>query len=582
MGVPVLVGWLAGDTSAGLMAAIGGFTSLYGSGRPYVLRARLLAVVALSLACAVALGMWVAAVPWLAILTVAAIAMLATWLCNALRTGPPGAYMFMLACAAGTAMPVDHIEPGHTFVLVLGGGLFAWAVHMTGAWFRPRGPEQDAVVAAGRAVVRYLEAIGTPRERAGRHAAALLLHDAWSDLTRFQPRNLSAGSRLSRLRGVNRDLHLLFADAMGVASRDRTPHPAARDQALALIEQAAHLPPRTPATGPDALPLGRPGIRAALVDAMRPGSLSRRVVLRVGVAALAAGALGAALHLERAYWAVAAAVLMLHQGFDWPRMLQRSVERVLGTGVGLLLAGAVLAWQPQGLWLVLAIVVLQFCIEMLVVRNYALAVVFITGAALTIATGGLPVADVGGFLAARGIDTAAGCALALLVFWLLPPRPAAQLPDELARTLHAVAAVVRLLATGEVTSAAARTLRRDLQARSFALEHAYEAATTASLKQRRAAERTWPVIAATQRLVYRTLSTAWRLERPGSEDAGETDPVMFDPVDAAATDETLHGLAETVLDGRARPPAAELPAALAEELHHLHDALAHYRAGAQD
>ena len=38
--------------------------------------------------------------------------------------------------------------------------------------------------------------------------------------------------------------------------------------------------------------------------------------------------------------------------------------------------------------------VLQFTIEMFVVRNYALAVVFITPAALTIASGGLVVGDV--------------------------------------------------------------------------------------------------------------------------------------------------------------------------------------------
>ena len=36
MGVPVLAGWLAGETGAGLMAATGGFTAVYGSGRPYL------------------------------------------------------------------------------------------------------------------------------------------------------------------------------------------------------------------------------------------------------------------------------------------------------------------------------------------------------------------------------------------------------------------------------------------------------------------------------------------------------------------------------------------------------------------
>ena len=38
MAVPVLIGWAVGDVAAGLIATIGGFTSLYGSGRPYVNR----------------------------------------------------------------------------------------------------------------------------------------------------------------------------------------------------------------------------------------------------------------------------------------------------------------------------------------------------------------------------------------------------------------------------------------------------------------------------------------------------------------------------------------------------------------
>ncbi len=105
MGVPVLVGWLAGDLMAGMMAATGGFTALYGRGRPYRSRAVELALVALALALVVAIGSAVSTVAWAVVPTVAVIAMLSTWLGNALRIGPPGAYMFMMACAAATAMP---------------------------------------------------------------------------------------------------------------------------------------------------------------------------------------------------------------------------------------------------------------------------------------------------------------------------------------------------------------------------------------------------------------------------------------------------------------------------------------------
>lgn len=108
-GVPVLIGWLAGDTSAGMLATIGAFTAVYGSDRPYLNRAVYLAVIAVSLGVVVTIGIWVASLPWLVVPAVAAIATVAAFLCTVLRVGPPGAYIFALACAAGTAMQARHI-----------------------------------------------------------------------------------------------------------------------------------------------------------------------------------------------------------------------------------------------------------------------------------------------------------------------------------------------------------------------------------------------------------------------------------------------------------------------------------------
>src|SRR5690606_10389283 len=166
----------------GMMAATGGFTALYGRGRPYRSRAVELALIALAFAMVVAIGNAVSGVAWAVVPTVALVAMLSTWLGNALRIGPPGAFMFMMACAAATAMPAGHINPAEAFVLVLGGGGFAWAAHMAGALVRPRGPEERAVGAASRAVCDYIEAVGRSREASARPVAAQALNDAWQPL----------------------------------------------------------------------------------------------------------------------------------------------------------------------------------------------------------------------------------------------------------------------------------------------------------------------------------------------------------------------------------------------------------------
>ena len=92
VGAPVLAGWLAGDIQAGMMVAIGGFTSLYGGGRAYAHRALQLAVIALAFALATALGLWSSAGGWwVALPVIALVAVVATWIGNALRIGPPGA-----------------------------------------------------------------------------------------------------------------------------------------------------------------------------------------------------------------------------------------------------------------------------------------------------------------------------------------------------------------------------------------------------------------------------------------------------------------------------------------------------------
>ena len=234
MGIPVVAGWALGDTSAGLMATTGAFTALYGSDRPYLNRAYYLALIALAFTIAVSLGVWAQATPWMVVPAIALMAMVATFLCNALRVSPPGAYMFTLACAAGTAIHAPHLTVGHTALLVSAGGAVAWIAHMIGAFFWPRGPERKAVAASAEAVARFIEAIGTPAQDAARHNAAQSMQESWTTLVSFQPPRPRPDGTLSRLRAIGRELNQLFAEAMsatGPRSRRGGAEPATRRRA---------------------------------------------------------------------------------------------------------------------------------------------------------------------------------------------------------------------------------------------------------------------------------------------------------------------------------------------------------------
>lgn len=251
----------------------------------------------------------------------------------------------------------------------------------------------------------------------------------------------------------------------------------------------------------------------------------------------------------------------------------RSVERLLGTWVGLLLAAGILLLQPQGPWLVLVVVTLQFVVEMLVLRNYALAVVFITCAALVLASGGQPVDTPGPYLLARGVDTAVGCAVALLVYRLMPRRATATLPAGLASVVRGVADVVPRLAAGTVTTPDARSARRDLQRASFALEDAYANAINASAAQRREAERQWPAIAAAQQLGYRTLSACWTLECLDPTAATVRARELFGTADAHRLQADLRALADALATRRIPAPPGPVPTLLERELRLLHASL---------
>ena len=125
-------------------------------------------------------------------------------------------------------------------------------------------------------------------------------------------------------------------------------------------------------------------------------------------------ALAQLLQLERAYW-VPVACLAVIQGTTLRAVWDRQLHRVLGTGVGLLLAWAVLL-VPMDPWsAALTMMVLTFVVETAIVRHYAFAAAFIT--ALTILLAEIPTlgqTPVGFLIEARFFDTVLGCAVGLL------------------------------------------------------------------------------------------------------------------------------------------------------------------------
>jgi hypothetical protein len=124
-------------------------------------------------------------------------------------------------------------------------------------------------------------------------------------------------------------------------------------------------------------------------------------------------ALAQLLQLERAYWVPISCVAVIQEQ-SLRAVWNRQVQRIIGTGIGLLLAWGVLL-LPLDKWTIsLAMMVLVFVVEMAVVRHYGFAAIFVTPMTiLLVEAASLGHGSAASLIAARFFDTVLGCAVGL-------------------------------------------------------------------------------------------------------------------------------------------------------------------------
>lgn len=150
----------------------------------------------------------------------------------------------------------------------------------------------------------------------------------------------------------------------------------------------------------------RPSYRASL----------RWHVLPCSVGVLVAGLLSTGAGIGHPYWAMVSAVVPL-VARDVRHQVVRGLHRLVGTAVGLVVAAGVLAVDLGGLAVILVVALLQALAELVVGRNYALALVAITPLALLMVHLAVPV-PASDLLVDRGVETVLGVAAGLLVGYL--------------------------------------------------------------------------------------------------------------------------------------------------------------------
>ncbi|TVT62958.1 FUSC family protein [Amycolatopsis rhizosphaerae] len=160
----------------------------------------------------------------------------------------------------------------------------------------------------------------------------------------------------------------------------------------------------------------RAGVRAAL----RRSSHEFGRAAKVGLGVFAAGLAAQLLHLGHPYWTMIAAAAVL-QSTHLRHTVHRTVQRVLGTLAGAVIAALLLA-AALPLPVKLACVVIALLgAELTVIRNYALAMLFVTP--LTLLLGSLLAqGSAFGTASDRVLDTALGAVIGLVAALVRPGR----------------------------------------------------------------------------------------------------------------------------------------------------------------
>ncbi|MFA4928492.1 MAG: FUSC family protein [Patulibacter sp.] len=577
--IPFSIAAALGHVEYGAVATLGAFAATYARDQPYRQRMRVMLAVTVGLAAAVVLGTLTAGAPVAMAIGAAVVAGTAALAGLAWETGPPREFMIVLAYLASTTYPGDVGDIPLRAGLVLAGGLIVTAIAGVGYFSRPRGPEEDAIRNALLALAAMMDALGSDQIREARHRALLTLQHARSVLAK------ASGVRVrgDRLAEIAISGEAVTDTTLSLAWHNHAPLDPAWARTVRTIADSVRDPsvarglvvPETAPDGPDGrrlasaidraaraadpqrameatmVPFRRRSSRrwnTAIRRALHPGSLVLPTAIRVGIAVGVGTAVGLLLGVDHGVWVGLSASAVL-QASNVSLVRTRTLQRALGTLVGVGLAAALLIGDPSLLVLVIALLVCQTLAQATIQDAYGVAVVFTTPIALMIVEIGQPGTPAESLLRERVLDTLVGVAIGLAARRLLWPRTAAtQLPKAQGEAIEAAhgALIAALTRADAPSSSLVRRTRRSLQTAMLNLRAVHHDAIGDLVWSTAGADARWPTTVAVQRLAHASMAVA----APADV---EPDRELVERLDAALTVMAL------IVQGHRTPSVVPVP-----------------------
>ncbi|WP_147385397.1 FUSC family protein [Propionibacterium ruminifibrarum] len=431
--------------SLGAMGLIGAQAAH--TGREAPMRNRITALLSVGLATLAmeCIGALVSPYRWLMPPLFCLLTLVVVWTWHALLVGPPGPINTLFAAAFSAYMTAN----GYALTTLLRVTGFSWLTASLASVLILTtdllAPEREAVDEADEAVSAYRD---RPDDCAARHAnrmrsrAVFAVNNAWHVLRtgrrRMTGRTAARRDVEERLMGIHLNLiDVLRSESFPTSSLD-------------IGENFRRVP------------LGRPPVRYLLATALDRGSRPWLVAGRAALAVFLGSTMMIASPVGHAYWAILSSLIVLHMGASRADLTIRAAHRVIGTGAGVFCYFGIIALQPAPWVRVGIIVVMIYALEVIVTRNYALAVVFITVFSLMMT----PVAsraDITALMRDRFVETLIGVTAATLMIWLVGrSAPVLLVRSQYRRTLRRIEQVLADLADGRLLTRASREDRRTM------------------------------------------------------------------------------------------------------------------------
>ncbi|MFD2761630.1 FUSC family protein [Lentibacillus juripiscarius] len=465
--IPVMIGILLGNFQYGLIAGIGGFAYLYVFNEPYKHRAKKVFFVMLGLAAAMGLGTLTAASPFLFAILLGLIGGVITFVFGALKMKGPAAIFFVIIFAMTSAMEIDPDAALLRAALVFLGGIVAWIVAMIGWFSDPYEPKKKSIYRLYLALSDLLASIGTTAFNERKENTLFSLKDAETTLASgyISWRSTDSFKRLYVLKELG---HAIWGDILELESEGKKGVPfeitdyvrrvtqslgnrnkvksipaptftnlsSLEEHLVAKVEEANAVIHEPFPNLDQEIHLQKQSIQKQFADAFDKNSVvfltSVRYAIVLGIAALIAFSF----EFDRSYWIpVSCGSVML--GSTIISTFHRSIQRSIGTLVGIFVAIIILSLGPAPIVVALLIGMFHFLTESFMVRNYAFAVTFITPNAILIAESTTQLQDPSYFATARITDVIIGCLIGVLGVLLVGRQSASsRLPHLMSKTIR--------------------------------------------------------------------------------------------------------------------------------------------------